>query len=1242
MSEESSKHAGSDGAGVISSAMQAILRNHEWVPECLLKNRPAFSQSAETAPIFNRITSEALAFASLLHFEAEPHELKQLCSDYIVNAFVRLGWNPTPASRLTPESFAATLGIVASQKRQMIRFLEILQEDGIVRKFGVEWEVQRIPAPGDMKTRLAEAAGKYPGWGAELGLLKLCGDSLAAVLGGRIKPADLVFNGAGMSAAEFLYSDSPTLRNFNLLQQLTAYRLASQMPRLDKMRILEIGGGTGGLANHVLSSLRGCDVEYTFTDRQRVFLDRAGQKLAGYGFVSIRPLDIERNTHDQGFEDHSFDLILASESIHVTADLRGTLRNIKLLLAPGGILLMTEMIRPNRWSDLVMGLLDDWWRFSGTDSRQAHPSASLLAWRALLAELGFVDITTFAPVDERSAPVGNALLMASTLKSGEPTSRPAVIAPPQWNKPGAWLIFDNTARHGAHLAELLTRTGERCLFVTAGRSFRQLDENHCEMAPGSADDMKALAGAVEAWRSEALFRGFVHMWSMDLPRPESMKLADIDGVLNTTGMSVRNAVHEFTADKEGEPPRMFIVTRGSQSTGHMPEPCSLIQAALWGLGRMSAREHPDSRCTLVDLAGGAPDPGKEAFALMMELATLKPESEIALRGDTRYVRRLAETTFLEARPAGMALREKEKHEDGFRLELDTPGGLSGPQIRRFPRHVPDADEVEIEVNAAGLNSNDIIRALDSHPARSTGTASIGIECAGTITRVGRNVRSLQPGHRVIAMASPACGSHVTTRQEFVMPLPGKLSFTEAATIPVAFLTAYHSLIHEARLQIGERLLVYAPDCDIALAAIQIARRVGAEAIIAADSSEGEAFLENMGVKRILDTRHSDFTARVMDLTGNEGVDVVFDPRSEAGTAGAVMRKNGRFIVLGKQDRPGVKAVDIGECFREDPGIAASHLKAIHEGFIRGSFNALPFRAITLAMAHEAFRCLAGPSHFEKTVLTIRDHIVQTHPCRSTPTAFKPGASYLLTGGFGNLGMAIAEWMAAHGAKHIALMGRSGATKEETRKRINAMEGKGIRILQVRGDVARDLDVRRALSDIRQSMPPLRGIVHAATVTASGAACGMMEPKAKGAWNMHVQTALSPMDFFLLLSCTASSQYQSDIAASTSFIEALSFYRRSKGLSCNAVSWSRIACSETTAHEDSNELDLDWTSGRSLSLTQALEALSKVLANNPVQIEATCQDQTAPAERTSIVPEAKPAPKPRARKSKAGGRTRKRT
>jgi microcystin synthetase protein McyG len=180
-------------------------------------------------------------------------------------------------------------------------------------------------------------------------------------------------------------------------------RLAYRIPRFRKpsprrsngfpkgriARILEIGAGTGGTTTYVLPRLQADRTNYTFTDVSPLFTERAREKFQSFSFVDYQTLDIERNPATQRFDAHSYDIVLAANVLHATTDLHLTLKHVRELLAPQGLLILLEVTVSQRWLDLIFGLTEGWWRFKDLDLRPKHPLLSVQRWQGVLEECGF-------------------------------------------------------------------------------------------------------------------------------------------------------------------------------------------------------------------------------------------------------------------------------------------------------------------------------------------------------------------------------------------------------------------------------------------------------------------------------------------------------------------------------------------------------------------------------------------------------------------------------------------------------------------------------------------------------------------------------------------------------------------------------------------------------------------------------------------------------------------------------------
>ena len=746
-------------------------------------------------------------------------------------------------------------------------------------------------------------------------------------------------------------------------------------------------------------------------------------------------------------------------------------------------------------------------------------------------------------------------------------------------EPGRWLIFADAGGVGARVAEHLTARGDACTTVrcapgdSTGGSMTRLDA-------GDADRLAQLVRTVVEAGQPPL-RGIVHLWAADVTAP--LDRTDAAEVVAAQRTGVQHLVLLAQALSGVPPVRLWLVTRGVHAIPGIDTGSSVSQAPVWGLGRTLRWEFPELDCRLVDL--DVTDTAGRAAATLTGLllaadaadqarhdashdaAERGGEQEVAVRGGRRYVRRLRPLAGTAAGPALPAGR--------YRLEVSRPGQLANLRLRPVARRPPVAGEVEIEVGAAGVNFRDVMNTLGIYPGA---PIPLGAECAGRVTAVGAGVTHLAEGDAVVAIAAGTFGTHVTAAADLVVRAPTGLSVEEAATIPIAFLTAHYALAQVARLQRGEQVLIHSAAGGVGLAAVQLAPLAGAEVLATAGSPDKRAYLRDLGVKQVMDSRTLEFADEVMRCTGGRGVDVVLNalPGEYAAKSLAVLAPYGRFVEIGRTDiylnRPlplypfrsnlSYTAVDLDRLCRERTGLARTLLYEILDLFAQGALRPLPSLVVAARDAAAGFRHLAQRRNIGKVVLSF-DRGADP-PGNGHGPPLRADASYLVTGGLGTLGLSVAGWLVDHGARHLVLVGRQEPTGAALR-RVDELRRAGALVTVMSADVARADETRRVVESIRRDLPPLRGVVHAAGIIDDatlrrlepGVLARVLAPKVYGAWHLHAASRDIPLDFFVLFSSLASvlgSPGQANYAAANAFLDALSHARRAAGLPGVAINW----------------------------------------------------------------------------------------
>ncbi|WP_327316913.1 zinc-binding dehydrogenase [Streptomyces sp. NBC_01235] len=298
---------------------------------------------------------------------------------------------------------------------------------------------------------------------------------------------------------------------------------------------------------------------------------------------------------------------------------------------------------------------------------------------------------------------------------------------------------------------------------------------------------------------------------------------------------------------------------------------------------------------------------------------------------------------------------------------------------------PRPGEVAVQVFAAGLNFPDVLTAMGLSAAYFEDPPRPGLECAGVVTAAGPGVTAFEVGDRVVAVVEGAFASEINVPVTSVMPVPDRMDFAQAATVPVAFLTAWYGLVRMAGIQRGERLLIHSAAGGVGSAALAIAKLRGAEVLATAGTPEKRTYLHERGVRHVMDSHSAGFGDETLAATGGEGVDVVLNSLTgELLRRGLeLLRVRGRFVEIGKRDIMADSALGLGP-FRNSlsmhsvdlrllvdrcPDLIGDILAELAPLFASGALAPLPYTPFPATRADSAFRKMMGGRHIGKIVLT---------------------------------------------------------------------------------------------------------------------------------------------------------------------------------------------------------------------------------------------------------------------------------
>jgi len=673
----------------------------------------------------------------------------------------------------------------------------------------------------------------------------------------------------------------------------------------------------------------------------------------------------------------------------------------------------------------------------------------------------------------------------------------------------------------------------------------------CERVPAGNAERLSDALSRDGWRRGLPLAGVMHVAAIDLPPDRSIDDSRIDQLTSISGLIAYQELLRY-----GQPDLpLVLVTRGAQAVAGCNVPCTPA-AGLWGLQAAIAAEQPDFPCRVVDLDSDSPT--IDVAGLLAEPAAQKTiPRRMALRGARRLRPRLRHLPVPDDRPAVLC--------------CDKSGVIEDLGWKPLSLAAPAPGEARVRVVAAGINFRDVLVSLGMYPGGAD--LPLGAECAGIVESVGSGVGNLRPGDAVFGFAPRSLATIVNVPATFLAPMPASLSMEQAAALPVAFLTAMYGLLRVAQLGSGMSVLVHSAAGGVGMAAVQLALRAGATVYATAGSAAKRRLLEELGAHIVMDSRSTVFSDEILRITGGRGVDVVLNSLAGdfIGASVEALADDGCFLELGKRDlwtpqqfmqkRPRARYVvyDLGSEAHADSGLLAPMLRELSEGLLSGSLRALPVRVFGFDGVHDAFRLMAQARHVGKLVLR-SDHVAAS---QESPLA-RDDATYLITGGLGAIGRHTACWLVERGARHLVLTARH-PPDDSAQLTIDELRHQGAKV-HVRGVDAGD---RSAMSDllreIAASMPPLRGVIHAAGIVDDGVLQqqdaarwqAVLHGKAHGARHLHDLTVGMPLDFFILYSAAGlllGPAGQGSYAAANAELDALAAMRRAAGLPATSVAW----------------------------------------------------------------------------------------
>ncbi|KAI9035970.1 putative polyketide synthase [Aspergillus affinis] len=897
------------------------------------------------------------------------------------------------------------------------------------------------------------------------------------------------------------------------------------------MRIIEIGAGTGGQTVGTLKALCSNDVKkcarYDYTDISRAFFPRARTKFAKYDdILDYSVCDISKDPVSQSFEPFSYDLVIASHVLHATPILEQTLQNTRRLLKPGGKLILLETTNVDAIDvGFVFGLLQSWWAPLESEPRSPlSPCITVDQWNKLLKSTGFSGVDIEVPGQENARRRYSSIMISTAVPEQDRLAEPSH---------DLYLVRNGNIAAQNELVQSVQNEQVSSIYTLA------------EMA-----DVEIPTSTVVVFLLE------VRDVLLDGISPQDFEL--LQSVLLRTHSTLW--ITQPTEDEQI--PRQHMVD---------------------GLARSLGSE--DSNRKLVTLALNQSNTVRRSTEYILQLITNIQRSTVesletnyAVKNDLLCVPRItldrlmSESIALNAQPHVKENQTLDPDTHVF-LRVRSPGGIDNLEYVEDTLTQLDLgpNEVIVQVKAFGLTFRDHLIATGE-----LNEYGLGTECAGVVFKAGTDVQ-FQPGDRVCAIGLSMARSVIRVTAGAIAPIPSRVSFATASSLPTALWLAYYTLCTVARLDESETVLVHGFGSSFSQVAIQLAVKLGARVLVTTRSvSKRDLLCQKLDISQniIFVSDDSSTCGRIHAITKGQGVDVVVGSLSDKNTPdySEWLAAGGRVVdtSLKKSDKASIpqlknrgvncsySSVNLAELLRHNPALVYRSFQQAVKLWYQLSLNyPLPLNSFSAAEVDSALQHFRDRESVGKRVIELTDGETIEVTCASRPKYyFESRASYIIAGGLGGLGRSSARWMASRGVRHLILLSRSGPKTTAARELVNDLKSQGVSVVTPKVDISDFKSVKKVLDDLSQAMPPIRGCIQATLDLRDGLFSNMqyddwitpLKAKVAGSWNLH-KALPSDLDFMILSSSVNGvfgSPGQANYAAGNTFNDALAEHRLRNG------------------------------------------------------------------------------------------------
>ncbi|KAI0521826.1 putative polyketide synthase [Xylaria bambusicola] len=904
-----------------------------------------------------------------------------------------------------------------------------------------------------------------------------------------------------------------------------------------RSHILEVDGGTGGATASVLEVLGSKFPSfkrfesYTFTDPADWCVAGARAKFSDYRGVNYHVFDIRQDSQTQELAGRSFDLIIATDSMGRFSNDVTFLRNASNLLRPGGALILVKPTRKRLYMEILS-------RSSTGSWCQKYNIRGLDEWNQCLMNSGFfgahVALDDYAGDESLSTTI-----IAFTL------GNPQGILETSQPKRNIYLVYrDYPPPLAGYISKVIEQYEYRCIYVSL---------SSCDQVPLGASVI-SLADSENSTLLQSSSECFEQIQSLVAKSSVLAWITTFDAGVNYSESAVMKGILRSVATENVNMKVAYLEICKSESYfNDLSRTAELITYKIFQMESSGPDSMIDRECILRDgslhIQRLVPDARlNEAFRLRNKLQEDMQESLV----DTKK-----------------ALKPRYKN----------PGLLSSMYFEpdQMPSEPLKEGWVQIRTQAIGLNMKDIAVATARYDSNYQSH-----EGSGDVCQVGPGVGPFKIGDRVFGLMFGNMSTYLRCPVQYISKIPEGESYVSAASLPISYLAAMYALQRLARIEKGETVLIESAAGSLGIAAMQIAKHLGAEIYVTVGSDGKRDFIiKNFGLppSQIFRSRHPTLIEDIMRATRGRGIDVILSTTQHAmHEMWRCIAPLGRFIDLGRTAVLGAEKLSL-EIFQRNATFASFDIVAIAlekpqvieelmcdlkrmwtNGIV---VPVAPITSFEISQLASAMSFFTKGQHMGKVVLDFNKSTIPAKVLRDMPQIrLDPDAGYLFAGGLGGLGRSLSCWMVERGARHIIYLSRSGSKRLDVDSFLKRLADMGACPEVFSCDITSLDSLTSTISRVSTRLR-IRGLIHAAMIegdalfsrTTYSQVQAVLAPKVAGTVNLHLATRRLPLDFFLMTSSTVGvigTSTQSAYCAANAFQNEFARQRRSEGLPATSL------------------------------------------------------------------------------------------